>query len=197
MFGKVKHWFGKLFWRNRPDQFRTGAPREPLLSAQEAASPALEMLTDQLVAETVGDGGILDQEFHRILSAYNADNNPIDRRQAELLLSSLLRTAISRRKLLNERIVRSIESGQLHHQYYDRLHAVSALAVDAYSKMRVMDLARQDYLFHSNMLEKVQRKSHRADMQPGEDELPKPPEPDQDLFRGIDQAAGLGREQDE
>ena len=60
-----------------------------------------------------------------------------------------------------------------------------------------MDLARQDYLFHSNMLEKVQRKSHRADMQPGEDELPKPPEPDQDLFRGIDQAAGLGREQDE
>lgn len=156
----------------------------------DVSTPAMEELTDRLIEETVGDGGILDQEFQKRIAAYDPEVNPISQKEAEILLRSLLKTAVSRRKLLNERIARSIEGGRLYDQYYDRIHAVSALAVDAHTKMQRMDMAKENLEYHYEMLQEVRNKSYREDIRPDMDEWQKIPARDRDILKAIDEAGG-------
>lgn len=158
----------------------------------EITIPAMEELTDRLIAETAGDGGELDREFQRRIAAYDPEVNPISRKQAEILLNSLLKTAISRRKLLNERIARSIEGGRLFDQYYDRIHAVSALAVDAHTKMQQMDVAEENMRYHYDMLLNVRNNSYRKDVRPDMEAWEEIPKRHRDILMAIDEAGGCG-----
>lgn len=163
---------------------------KPLQEMSEITIPAMEELTNRLIAETVGDGGVLDQEFRRRIEAYDPEVNPISRAEAELLLNSLLKIAVSRRKLLNERVARSIEGGRLFDQYYDRVHAVSALAVEAHTKMQRMDVAEEELRYHTDMLQNVRNNSYRPDVRPDMEDWENIPKRDRDILKAIDEAGG-------
>ena len=158
---------------------------------KKVVHPAMEELTNQLREEVTGKGGLLDQEFEKMIQGYDPEVNPISRDEAELMIQALLRRAISHRKLLNDRIARSIESGRLFDQYYDRIHAVSALAVDAHTKMQKMDFAEENLRYHYDMLIEVRDDSFTKVPKPGSDEWGKLPNRSQDILKAIDEAAGM------
>lgn len=114
----------------------------------ETVEPAMARLTDELIAETVGDNGILIREFRAQLSKYDPDKNPIGPNEARALMMSMLDLAASRRKLLNERLERSVEVGSLYKSYYGRVQAVNTLAIDAYTDLVRKDFAEEDFLYH-------------------------------------------------
>lgn len=183
----------------KPRIRRTGKPLLPssrkkrlaaLPDMKKVVHPAMEELTNQLREEVTGKGGLLDQEFERMIQGYDPEVNPISRDEAELMIQALLRRAISHRKLLNDRIARSIESGRLFDQYYDRIHAVSALAVDAHSKMQKMDFAEENLRYHYDMLIGVRDDSFTKIPTPGSEEWGKLPQRSQDILKAIDDAAG-------
>ncbi len=200
MFKKVERFFEKIKLKFRKPRVRIGGKRIRLFGKKRSMSqlpdmkkvvvPAMEELTNQLRDEVAGKGGILDREFEKMIRAYDPEVNPISRREAELMLDTLLRRAISHRKLLNDRIARSIESGRLFDQYYDRVHAVSALAVDAHTKMQRMDYAEENLKYHYDMLIGIRNDSYLKP--PGQDskEWGKLPKRSRDILKAIDEAGG-------
>ena len=167
---------------------KNGMPQLP--DMKQVVLPAMEELTNQLRDEVTGKNGLLDREFENMIQAYDPEVNPISREEAEMLLNSLLRRAISHRKLLNDRIARSIESGRLFDQYYDRVHAVSALAVDAYTKMQRMDYAEENLRYHYDMLIGVRDDSFIKPPAPGTKEWGRLPQRSKDILMAIDEASG-------
>lgn len=156
----------------------------------EQIHPAMERLTEQLIEEMVGDNGIITKEFERRIAAYNTEDHPISPKDAEQLMISLLKMAVAGRKLINERLARSIETGALFDSYYDRVHAVSALAVDAHSKMKRMDVAEEDFLYHYDMLLRVRNNTYEEDVRTDYEKLEKVPKRERDILKAIDEAGG-------
>lgn len=178
--------------REKRKKFRLFRRKEESLglpNMKTVTLPAMEELTNQLRDEVAGDGGLLDQEFEKMIAAYDPEINPISKREAELMLHALLRRAISHRKLLNDRIARSIESGRLFDQYYDRIHAVSALAVDAYTKMQKMDFAEENLAYHYEMLIHVRDSSFQTVPTPESEAWGKLPKRSKDILKAIDDAS--------
>lgn len=198
MFKKIERFFEGIKLKLRKPRIRTGRKlvwpfgkkrgMSRLPEVKEVVVPAMEELTNQLRDEATGKGGLLDREFEKMIRAYDPEVNPISRREAELMLDTLLRRAISHRKLLNDRIARSIESGRLFDQYYDRIHAVSALAVDAHTKMQRMDYAEENLKYHYDMLIGIRDDNYLNPPSSDSKERGKLPRRSRDILKAIDEA---------
>lgn len=131
-----------------------------------AVEPIMSQMTDELIAETVGPDGVIIQEFRRQIAGYNPDVNPISPQEAAAILQSLLDLAVSRRKLLNERLEKSIESGALYDSYYSRVQLINQLATKAHSAMERMDFAEEDYRYYYELLLNIRARSIAEDVAP-------------------------------
>lgn len=159
----------KLF-RRRKDRSRDLPQTQTGLAAlkpcDETVEPIMSQMTDELIAETVGPNGAIVREFRRRIAAYNPDVNPIGPQEAEAMLQSLLDLAVSRRKLLNERLAKSVESGALYNSYYSRVQLINQLARKAHSAMERMDFAEEDYRYYYEMLLKIRARSIAPEVAP-------------------------------
>ena len=144
---------------------------EELPDFADTVQPAMERLTDDLIEQTVGPDGALLQAFREQISQYDPEKNPISPREARALLNGLLDLAASRRKLLNERLERSVEVGSLYTSYYGRVQAVDQLAIRAYTAMEHMDLAEEDFRFQYALYPKVRKTAVIDEMVPEEEDM--------------------------
>ncbi len=161
---KKKGWFFRKKRKKETSRKLWDLPR-----MEDAVAPAMERLTNELIDETVGADGVLTKAFQEQIARYDPDVNPISPLEAEELLKGLLNLAVSRRKLLNERLVRCVEVGDLYQSYYGRVQAVNTLAVEAYNAMTVAELAEEDYIYFRGMLPAVRDASIEDHMKPDED----------------------------
>lgn len=124
------------------------------------ADPILQELTQQLIDETVGPYGEITQTLRSRLQAYDKDETPLDVETAEKMLLEAVKAAVSRRKLLNERLVECIEFGELYHVYYERIQAMSSAAVDASEKMELMHDAEKQYHYYAEMFRQTRNNKY-------------------------------------
>lgn len=98
----------------------------------------MEQITNQLIAEVTED---IQRNFKEQAKLYNPKVNPIGEIETKQLMFSLIRLAVSRRKLFNERILYSVEQGGLFRRYYGKLHRTNELSVDTALALRERDMA--------------------------------------------------------
>lgn len=158
-------------WYEKHSRKKKSEVMEELPDFGDTVQPAMERLTNELIEQTVGPDGVLLQAFRDQISQYDPEKNPISPREARALLSGLLDLAASRRKLLNERLERSVEVGTLYSSYYGRIQAVDQLAVRAYTAMEHMDLAEEEFRFQQALYPKVRKASVLEEMMPEEEEM--------------------------
>ena len=168
----------KLGLKDRLREWFAGHARKKKRKGQEAlpdfaetVQPAMERLTDELIDQTVGPDGALLQAFREQISQYDPQVNPIGPTEARALLMGLLDLAASRRKLLNERLERSVEVGSLYRSYYGRVQAVDQLAAQAYTAMEHMDLAEEDFRYQYALYPKVRKVSVVDEMVPDDEDM--------------------------
>lgn len=98
---------------------------------RQAAYPELcteiNQLTTDLIAQVIGPDGILTKTFRQYLELYDAERNPISKEEAERFLLMALKIAMANRKMLNSKIMYSLDSGALFAAYHDRLREISRL----------------------------------------------------------------------
>ncbi len=133
--------------------------------------PAMEQLTTALLAETIGPEGALLRCFQEQISHYSAKDHPISARESIELTKRLVKLAVARRKLLNERLERSIAVGELYRSYYGRVEAIHQLESATYATMEQLERAEEDYLYHEAMLQKVRQASIEEQMQPDDEQM--------------------------
>ena len=165
----LKERFSKWFEGRARKKKRKGL--EELPDFADTVQPAMERLTDELIEQTVGPDGTLFQAFREQISQYDPQENPISPTEARALLCGLLDLAASRRKLLNERLERSVEVGSLYRSYYGRIQAVDQLAAQAYTAMERMDLAEEDFRFQYALYPKVRKSSVVDEMVPEDEDM--------------------------
>ena len=148
----------------------------------------LERVTDRLIEETVGDDGEITQEFKRRMEEYDPGENPISPKEAEALIHSLIRTAVAQRKCLTERIATSVENGELYAKYYGKIHLISDSAVEAYTKLQLLERSREEFEYYEEMYNNIREKAFDSSVKP----VPKQPKPKKtkDILIAIDEAGG-------
>ena len=143
-----------LRWRDR---------RIRSLRRKYGSTPEMEAIVSKLTRKAKRD---IDREFNRWLRRYrlrpepqtaigrffrritgNKPPLPMGEQEAEAMLLNMLKLASARRDLINERLVKSVESGTLYDRYYFGLEQLNDLAVCR--KQSDMDLtaARNDHEF--------------------------------------------------
>ena len=146
--GKIRHrWLERKMARDLP-------------VVRDEVRPAMERLTTQLIEESVGKRGFITKTVHKQLQGYSKDQVPLGREAAEKILLQALELAVSRRKLLNERLADCVEFGTLYQAYYGRVHAVSAVAIEAYEYLEQMQMADEEYRYYEEMKRKVRDKTY-------------------------------------
>lgn len=136
----------------------------------KTVAPAMEQLTKQLIEETVGSRSEMMQSFRRQMAAYNTNTTPISPEHAKKIIFSMLDGAVANRKLINERLVQSVEVGSLYRNYYGRVQAVDDMSIRAYAAMEQMNLAEEDFMDSYAMLMQVRKKSVVDGMGPDEED---------------------------
>lgn len=161
-----------VFWEKILGLFGAGRRKLEIRELEElpefavTVEPVMQQLTDELLRETIGPNGSLTKEFYSLMAGYNPSKNPIGHDDARKIIMSLLDSVVSKRKLLNERLERSVEVGDLYRNYYGRVHAVTSLAAQAHTDLERMDLAEEDFRYHYGVLMNVRDKSLLADVHP-------------------------------
>lgn len=116
----------------------------------------LEILTTQLIKETVDDNGELEKEFLKLIGERIKNPNiPLTEDDAKEVISNLIPIAVAQRRLLTNRIEDSIEFGNLFERYYGKLQTVDILTNNAYVKLQKMQRAESDYLYEEEVYKKV------------------------------------------
>lgn len=151
--------FSRLRGKIRYRWMEWNMPRD-LPDVRDEVRPAMERLTTQLIEESVGKRGFVTKTFHKQLRGYSKDQVPLGREAAEKILLQALELAVSRRKLLNERLADCVEFGTLYQAYYGRVHAVSAVAIEAYEYLEQMQMADEEYRYYEEMKRKVRDKTY-------------------------------------
>lgn len=160
----VFRWIKNLF--REKEQKNEVRELEELPEFKATVEPAMERLTNELIEETIGPNGALIRELQAQLAGHHPDRNPISPDKARSIMMSMLDLVVSKRKLLNERLERSVEVGELYRNYYGRVYAVTSLAAQAHTDLERMDLAEEDFRYNYGVLMNVRDKSLVHDVQP-------------------------------
>lgn len=163
----------------------TFPPRQKKRKKTELVASELELLTDELIADTKNE---LNEEFTKLTQKFEVDTNPISPEEASTLITALLRIAASNRKLLNSRIQTSVTMGRLYNQYYGKVQTVSNLAIEAHIKRQQMEREMSEYRYHMQMLLKVRHNSYEKDYRP--DDQGEMPSKLSSLFSDTDNVGG-------
>lgn len=131
----------------------------------------IEALTTKLLEETIGEKGLVREQLQNMLNHFDTNNNPLGVTEAEFILFSLIKVAIAQRRLLSGRIEKSVEEGELFERYYGRMQIINQLTIDAHTKMKKMQVARERYEYQLAIYQKVVGKTYERDLRPNDNEL--------------------------
>ena len=180
----LREWIGR--WKYRRKEARFGK-KYPNIDAE--VSPAMERLTNQLIDETVGSSGIITLDLERKLDHYSLQV-PLSRPMAEEMLVAALKVAVSRRKLLNERLASSVEIGSLYQSYFGRMQLLSSQMVDAYEKMEHMHRAENSYKKWQQIHAQVWNRTYEEGIRPPQSEQEEIPVRDKDMLKALNREGG-------
>ncbi len=146
--------FNQSFWDMIIGGLESGKERIGLRK-----KPELERIADRLIRKTKRDmrWAFLLWRFH-----YSTRKMPIGEDEAAHMMRSLLKLASARRELLNERIVKSAESGAVYRRYHYGLDLVNEAEVNVKRTNRQMQLATKDHQFARNTYEEVQKLTYEV-----------------------------------
>lgn len=136
------------------------------------------LCTKQTIDDTVGENGTIIKKFNEMTSYYDPDENPLSKEKAYEIMENLMQTAVTNRLLLCSRISKSIESGSMFEQYYQKLHIVNTLTNSAHIKMQRMRIAEKNYNYLLSIYNKVLEKSYVSSFVPSADTIPSPDQED-------------------
>ena len=180
----LREWIARR--RSRRTEARN-ARRYPNIDVE--VSPAMELLTNQLIQETVGRSGIITLEMEKKLAHYSPQV-PMSRDMAEEMLVAALKVAVSRRKLLNERLAHSVEVGSLYQSYFGRMQMLSSQMVDAYEKMEHMHRAENSYKKWQQIHTQVWNRTYEEGIRPPQSEQEEIPVRDKDMLKALNREGG-------
>lgn len=146
----------------------------------------LETLTNQVIREAVGSDGILTNEFNKRIAMYDPEVNPIGEEAAKELLVSMLSMAVAQRKVINGRIEKSVEVGNLFDRYYGKLNTINVLSNQANVKRKAMLDAQERYQDLYGRWKVLRDKAYTVKPDPNY----APEEDQQELFEALHKAGG-------
>jgi len=184
--GSIKQ---RLHKGDRPVDKTAKKLRKKKKARAESPKSEIEQLIDQLICDTVGTNGQLQQHLNRLLKRYNADNNPLGVDEAKTILLSLIRLATGQRRLLAGRIEKSVEEGGLFDQYYGKMQTINLLTIRTNAKMKKMQVARELFEYQKAVYHRVTGKTYKEDVIPNDGELPTQA-PKVDQWKEIDEEGG-------
>jgi hypothetical protein len=114
-----------------------------------------EQLTKRLTDETIGIEGLLKKELEELLKDFDVSKNPLSIEQTKQILYSLIRLAVSQRRLLAGRVAQSIGQGDMFKQYKEKMKEIDKLTVETQTKLKKMQMARKQYEYHYHIYEVV------------------------------------------
>ena len=163
MKDKIRNLFSKIPWK------RSQSDREI-----RSLDDELEQITDKLIKDTVGPKGVLTAKFDRCAGAFDPRVNPISEKEAVEIMLSMIKIAVSRRKLMVERCATSVEAGGLFDRHYRKMHQVSKLAVICNANKRRLQRAEEELAYFNEMKKKVRQQVFVEHIQPADDPSGKP-----------------------
>lgn len=177
VFGSVKHFFSKSVssvsgnyekWRyNR----RLTKMRRRSKNTNSTIESELEMLTNELIEETIGPDGLLERHFQEVLSHYSAEPDKklkLEEDDVKNILKQLIKEAVSKRNVLNGRIEKSVENGAIFERYYGKVQIINTLTNRTYAKLQLMQACKRRYDYMEEVYRKVTGEEYIDKMQPKE-----------------------------
>lgn len=114
--------------------------------------PELERIVNRLIRKTKWD---MKWAFLLWRLQYSTRKMPIGEEEAAHMMRNLLRLASARRELLNERIVKSAESGAVHKRYHYGLDMVNEADINVKRTKRQLHQAKRDQEFARAKYEEI------------------------------------------
>lgn len=126
-------------------QFLTQVPDQ----SSDDASPELEQLTNQLIAETKADlQGVFNQQVAK-------RTKPLGTEDVKMILGALIKAAIAKRELLIGRLEKDLEEGRLYRRYFQKMDIINDLTSDSHIKAKVMTALENDYVMQVKILKNI------------------------------------------
>lgn len=135
---------GKLFSKKRV------ADEQVFITKQ--LEDELARLTDNLTQKTKND---IRLQYMERVAQNKTKTAPLSKKDAEKILTDLIKYAIIRRKSLPSNIEQSISNGEIYNHYYNRLVFVNELIDEAYIKMRRMQKLKERYEYKKKIYNNV------------------------------------------
>lgn len=128
--------------------------------ATDNSQAEIEQIITELIEET---RDILQKRFDEVMAKRL---RPLTEDEAQVVLQSLIKEAIAKRKLLSGRVEKSVETGLLFDRYYGKMQTINALTNSAYAQMQKMNVAKERYEFQKGIYKKLTGKMYVPDAIP-------------------------------
>lgn len=125
------------------------------IKKEKAHTSEIEKITDQLIAETLSDNGVLIKELNMKLQNYTVDENPLGLDEAKNILNSLITLAINQRSLLAQRLANSIEQGSLYNDYYEKMKDINKLTIAVNVEAKKLERINNDFNTQNHIYHKI------------------------------------------
>lgn len=145
------HDFFSQFLKQVPDQ------------SSDDASPELEQLTNQLIAEAKADlQGVFNQQMAK-------RTKPLGTEDVKMILEVLIKAAIAKRELLIGRLEKDLEEGRLYRRYFQKMDIINDLTSDSHIKAKVMTALENDYVMQVKILKNITKLVYADNVLNGKD----------------------------
>ncbi len=128
--------------------------------AADNSQAEIEQITTELIEET---RDILQKRFDEVMAKRL---RPLTEDEAQVILQSLIKEAIAKRKLLSGRVEKSVETGLLFDRYYGKMQTINTLTNRAYAQMQKMNVSKERYEFQKGIYKKLTGKMYVPDAIP-------------------------------
>lgn len=155
---------------------------------KDSLESEIERLTSELIAETTGPEGSLQEAFDQMTKDFDAETNPLGEEKAREILTTLIQDAAAGRQRLIDRIEKSVETGMLFDRYYSQMAKINRETNRTYAKMKKSQALEERYEYQRTIYKKITDKVYEPNVIPGD--RPNRRGKKHDIWKLIKEAAG-------
>lgn len=138
---------------------KKAAKKEPVVKLEppSVAKSEFEIITDNIIYETIGPNGSMTVRLNEFLNSYEADSNPIGVDVTKKIIKALISDAVCQRSRISETFITAVNEGEITTKYYDKIKVIqnqeakaNAAVTDAAFISAEAQKARDRYALLSN-----------------------------------------------
>ena len=149
----------------------------------DTSESEIDAISEELYQKTLLE---MDKVFKK-WEGYRKQRTISDEEARQLLLA-MLSVAIAKRNELTGMLEKSVSSGTLFERYYSKMQMINRLTNSAYTKMKIMQAAKERYEYQRVVYKKVTGKEYISSVQPNDGD--KISDDVRDAWTEMEEAAG-------